>query len=225
MPPRAIVLDLEGTTTPITFVRDVLFPYARERLPAVLRTRQSEPQIVALIREAAKLSDAASLDVEDAIRLFLAWSDADRKLPPLKALQGIVWKQGYIDGTLSSPVYPDVTSALRTWRERGIDLYVYSSGSVDAQRLLLRHSSEGDLTVYFRGYFDATIGPKIDADSYRAIQVATGLDAGELVFLSDSAAEITAARSAGWRGILVERDGPAPGREPPAIASFSELDL
>jgi enolase-phosphatase E1 len=225
MQPYAIVLDIEGTTTPITFVRDVLFPYARERIPEVLRARHSEPLIATLIAEAAELSGAVAVDVQEAIRLFLTWSDADRKLSPLKALQGIVWKQGYVDGTLCSPMYPDVASALRAWRARDIALYVYSSGSVDAQRLLFRYSNEGDLTAHFHGYFDATVGSKIDVNSYRLIQQIIGNAADELLFLSDSVAEIAAARGAGWRAVLVERDGPVPGRQPPAITSFPELVL
>jgi enolase-phosphatase E1 len=224
-PPRAIILDIEGTTTPIAFVRDVLFPYARARLPAVLRDKHQDPDIAALIYEATQLAGGRPLGIEEVTLLFLTWCDADLKLPPLKALQGIVWRQGYLDGTLRSPVYPDVPQALRKWRARGIDHYVYSSGSVDAQRLLFRYSDQGDLTVYFRGYFDATIGPKTAADSYRAIQRAIGHHAADLLFLSDSSAEIAAARSAGWQALLVERDGPMPGREPPAIACFSELDL
>lgn len=225
MPPRAIVLDIEGTTTPLSFVRDVLFPYARSRIPAVLRTHPPDPQIAALLRGAAEISGAASLGAEEAVQLFLAWSDSDRKARPLKVLQGILWKQGYIDGSLRSPVYPDVVPALRAWRAQGIDLYVYSSGSVEAQQLLFRNSSEGDLTDYFRGYFDTTMGAKIDGNSYRSIRDAIGYPSGELLFLSDNAAEIAAARSATWRAVLVERDGPVPGREPPAIAQFSELVL
>lgn len=223
---RAIVLDIEGTVSPIAFVRDVLFPYARARLAEVIRARYSEPQIGALIREAAQLAGTPGLEVEAAIELFVSWSDADRKVRPLKSLQGLIWKQGYLDGSLRAPVYPDVPPALREWRMRGIDLYVYSSGSVEAQQLLFQFSQRGDLRECFSGYFDTGVGSKVDAQSYRSIRDTIGASSSELLFLSDSAAEIGAAVAAGWRAVLVRRDAPADGEaEPPSIASFSNLVL
>jgi enolase-phosphatase E1 len=220
---RAIVLDIEGTTTPIAFVHDVLFPYANERLPAVLQARHEESQFAELIAEAARIEGLPGLDVASAIRLFLDWSLADRKVAPLKTLQGLIWQEGYLDGSLRSPVYADVAPALRRWRDRGIELYVYSSGSVAAQKLLFGHTLEGDLTGSLSGYFDTTVGAKTDAASYERIQQRIGRPATELLFFSDNILEIAAARTARWQAVLVERDGPVPGRVPPAVTSFAEV--
>jgi enolase-phosphatase E1 len=226
VPTRAIVLDIEGTVSPIAFVRDVLFPYARVRLAEVIRARYSEPQIAALLHEAAQLAGTPHLEVGAAIELFLSWSDADRKMRPLKTLQGFIWRQGYIDGSLRAPLYPDVLPALREWRSRGIDLYVYSSGSVEAQRLLFQFSEQGDLREHFSGHFDTAVGPKVEVESYRSIRRTIGVSPGELLFLSDSAAEIGAATAAGWRALQVQRDAQGSNEAgPPSIASFANLVL
>jgi enolase-phosphatase E1 len=223
--PRALVLDIEGTITPLSFVHDVLFPYSRQRLPAFLRNRQGEREVPALVAEAARIAGIPTLDVEEVIRIFLNWSDEDRKLTPLKQLQSLIWKQGYLDGTLRSSVYPDVPPALDTWRAHGIDLYIYSSGAVEAQRLLLEYSDRGDLSGHFLGYFDTTIGPKVEVHSYLAIQAEITHSPQELLFLSDNPAEIRAAHGANWRAMLIERDAPAREHEPPPIRSFSDLSL
>src|SRR5690242_8099819 len=136
--PRAVVLDIEGTTTPIEFVHEVLFPYARSRLAEVLRTRRSEPEVAALIAAAARECGHPAGDIEESVRTFLAWSDADRKIPALKELQSLIWKQGYAQGQFHTPVFVDVLPALRSWQARGLRLYIYSSGAVEAQQMLFR---------------------------------------------------------------------------------------
>jgi len=222
---RAVVLDLEGTITPITFVKDVLFPYARERLPAFVRSHLQEPRVQQLLADVRERTMRTQQDVDAAICQLLAWSDADEKIPPLKSLQGMIWADGFARGTFCSPLYPDVAPALHAWRDRGIDLYVYSSGSVEAQKLLLRHTNAGNLGYLFRDHFDATIGSKVNAGSYRAIRELMGFESSEILFLSDNPSEIRAAREAGWRAVLIERDGPVEEREPPAAASFAGVEL
>jgi len=221
--PRAVILDIEGTTTPIAFVQDVLFPYAHARIAAVLQAHHTQPGVAALIREAADHLGKPTLDIQEAIAAFLEWSTADRKIRPLKELQGMIWKQGYHDGSLRSPIYPDVVPALREWQARGLHIYVYSSGSVEAQRLLFEYSGEGDLTGYFHGYFDTAIGPKIEPASYRRIQSILQERADQLLFLSDNAVEIATAHSAGWQAILVARESATAQVPAGAIASFLEL--
>jgi enolase-phosphatase E1 len=223
--PLAIVLDLEGTITPISFVRDTLFPYARERLPAFVRTHRQESQAGEQLHAVAKLAGLAPDDAEGAIRQLLAWSDADQKIPPLKALQGMIWEEGFSNGTFRAPLYAEVARKLKAWRASGIRLYIYSSGSVEAQKLLVRHTSEGDLSLLLQGYFDATIGSKLARESYRAIEGLIGLEAPDLLFRSDHPGEIRAARLAGWQAILIERDGPVTGREPPALSDLNQVIL
>jgi enolase-phosphatase E1 len=223
--PGAIFLDIEGTTTPIEFVHAVLFPFARQRLPALLREHATTPVVAEAVRDTAAIIGCAPVSIDVVLRQLLEWSDADQKIPPLKALQGVIWEAGFLDGTLLTPMYPDVAPALRAWRGQGVDLYVYSSGSVAAQKLLFRHSAAGDLTGLLRGHFDATVGPKVVAESYRTIAQSVAREASELLFLSDNTREIAAARTAGWRAVLVERNGPVPDRIPPAVGSFAELSL
>lgn len=220
---RAIILDIEGTMSPISFVKDVLFPYARERLPETIRTRHAEPQVAAAIREVARLAEMRSVDLEAVIQVLLEWCDSDRKVLPLKVLQGLIWQRGYEEGALRAPVYPDVLPAIRSWSASGAALYIYSSGSIEAQQLLMRYSTAGDLSGYLSGYFDLTTGSKLESDSYRAIRAAIGHEAGELLFLSDSLAEVAAARDAGWQVRLVQRDAPPADCEFPIARNFADV--
>ena len=215
---RALVLDIEGTTTPLTFVHRVLFPYAQQRLADVVRARHAEPQIAAILAAVA-VETGRTLEVPAAIEVLLDWSRQDRKIKPLKDLQGLIWEQGYRDGSLRSPMYPDVLPALREWRARGLELFIYSSGSVAAQRLLFGNTSDGDFTGYLQGYFDTTVGAKVEAASYRNIQSVLGHPSERIGFLSDHAGEIAAAHAAGWQAVLVAREAAQAG----AISSFAEL--
>ena len=195
-----MVTDIEGTTTPIAFVHDVLFPYARQRLPDFLRANEGRADVAQALAETARLAPG-----EDALRTLNGWMDADAKVGPLKALQGLIWAEGYADGALKGRLYPDVAPALRRWRTAGVRLFVYSSGSVAAQKLLFRHSVDGDLEALFSGFFDTGIGGKRQATSYQAMARAIGLPAGEILFLSDVEAELAAAASAGLRTCHVVR--------------------
>lgn len=196
----AIVTDIEGTTSSLAFVHDVLFPYAREALPEFVRRNRNDPTIAAALQE-------VDGDTEVAIAMLIAWIDEDRKAAPLKLIQGRIWALGYADGTLKGHVYADAALALRSWHARGIALYVYSSGSIEAQKLIFAHSIAGDLTPCFRGYFDSTIGAKVEAASYARIGTEIGVAPAAILFLSDNPAELRAARAAGVAVIGVQRGG------------------
>ncbi len=191
-PIAAVLLDIEGTTTPVSFVHDVLFPYARAALPAFLAARASSPDVVDTVAEVRRLAPG-----RDVLETLLHWMDQDAKVTPLKALQGLIWRQGYADGALRGVLYPDVAPMLRRWSTAGLRLAVYSSGSSEAQRLLFAHATDGDLSPLFSGFFDTRVGGKREAESYDRLAIAMGLPAAELLFLSDVEAELDAAAAAG----------------------------
>ena len=226
---RGVVLDIEGTTTPIAFVYDVLFPYARTHLRAFLETRGTSGLLAEVDRQLreehaadvargdsppplpADVSSGNAVDLEP----YVLWlMDRDRKSPGLKLLQGMIWQRGFADGTLRGELFPDVAPALDRWRSDAIDVAIYSSGSVLAQRLIFGHTAAGDLTPRISRFFDATIGPKRSADSYRHIASELHRSPDELLFLSDVHAELLAARAAGFKTLLCVRPGnPEPPRE------------
>jgi len=224
----AIVTDIEGTTGSIAFVRDVLFPYAQEHLAEFVARRGDEPEVRAALRDAAREAGEPDADDARAIAILRVWMDEDRKATPLKTLQGLLWAEGYAAGELRGHVYPDAAQAMRAWHAAGIALYVYSSGSVAAQKLLFGHSTEGDLRPLFSGFFDTTIGMKTDPASYTAIAGTIGCAPADLTFLSDREAELDAAHAAGWSPIALLRAADvAPGTTSkfPAIASFERLTV
>ncbi|MFD6890707.1 acireductone synthase [Streptomyces sp. NPDC059957] len=204
----AVVLDIEGTTSATGFVVEVLYPYARERFGALITERSEEPEVArALSQVRAELGEpeAGPARIEQALN---AWLDEDRKLTPLKALQGVLWAEGFARGELVSHFYADVVPALRRWHAAGARLYVYSSGSVTAQRAWFGHSPEGDLRGLVSGWYDTqNAGPKQEAASYRTIAADTGIHPDRLLFLSDRPGELDAARAAGWRAVGVRRPG------------------
>jgi len=196
---RAIVTDIEGTTSSISFVKDVLFPYARKRLPAFVETHADQPEVQHWLHEAAKEAGIVEASRQEIIELLLGWIDQDRKSTALKALQGMIWKEGYEAGEYRAHVYPEVAARLHDWRADGVHLYVYSSGSVPAQRLFFRHSDAGDLTALFAGYFDTETGPKRESASYARIAEAIGERPEHILFLSDIVEELDAAKAAGMQ--------------------------
>jgi len=228
---RAILLDIEGTTTPIEFVHHVLFPYARARVHDYLQQHADDPGIRA---------DLALLHAEHAAEApgahpppwdpeaYVYWlMDRDRKSTGLKSLQGRIWEAGYQTGELKGKgeVYPDVRPALERWRSAGKTIAIFSSGSVQAQRNLFANTTAGDLSPFLSGYFDTTTGPKREATSYRRIATALGSRTNEVLFVSDIAAELDAARAAGMRTALCVR-GVASDDSPtdhPRVHSFAEL--
>ena len=223
MPIKAILTDIEGTTSAVSFVFDVLFPYAQKHLPDFLRNRATEPAVATQLEAVRQESGEPEADIERVVEILLGWIAADRKATSLKALQGMVWAEGYRAGQLKGHVYPDAVAALRRWHEQGYALYVYSSGSVQAQKLIFGCAEAGDLTPLFSGYFDTGIGHKREVKSYAQIAVSIGLSAGEVLFLSDVVEELDAARKAGMHTCGLVREGASlTGHQ--AVASFDAID-
>lgn len=202
---KAILTDIEGTTSSISFVKDILFPYARERIPDYIR--ENEHRISGILDDVRAIEKSEHFNREDIIEVLLRWMDSDLKITPLKTLQGMIWQVGYETGALKGHVYEDAMRALSRWHGQGLRLYVYSSGSVAAQKLLFSYTNHGNLTPLFSGYFDTTAGSKLASDSYRAIAEETGFPPAQILFLSDNPGEITAAAAAGLQTVLVDREG------------------
>ncbi|KAF6714354.1 Enolase-phosphatase E1 [Oryzias melastigma] len=246
----ALLLDIEGTTTPITFVKDILFPYIREHLEDYLSTHWEEDEckedvylLKKQIEEDMKQNRACAVhvvdqtvhtDEEKAIKKVVEdvlWQmAADRKSTALKQLQGHMWRAAYASGRIKGEIYPDVVPSIKKWRERGLKVYIYSSGSVEAQKLLFRYSVEGDVVELFDGHFDTTIGAKVEAKSYERIAEKIGCQPEEITFLTDVAREAKAAEEAGLNVLLVVRPGNLELTEEESahynlITSFSQLQL
>jgi enolase-phosphatase E1 len=219
---RAILLDIEGTTTPIAFVHEVLFAYARSQVRNFLADQLGSAELAA---DLARLRDEHAVDTKqnlrppalvagprdaeiDSIVAYVNWLiDRDRKSPALKSLQGKIWKQGYLDGTLKAELFADVAPALERWRRAGLKISIFSSGSTLAQKLLFAHTEAGDLTGLVDKYFDTTVGSKTDVESYRQIAAALGLTASKVLFISDVVGELDAASAAGMQTLLCVRPG------------------
>lgn len=237
---RAILLDIEGTTTPVAFVYEVLFPYVRLHLQEFLQQRQSTDQLFTVVSEFGAehradvvrgktppgwRDDSPAAELESVIRYVFWLMDQDRKSTALKSLQGEIWEVGYLSGRLRGEVYPDVAPALARWQKQQKRIYIYSSGSVLAQKLLFAHTTNGDLTGYLSGYFDTTTGAKRDPNSYRSLSREIDLPANEILFLSDVTAELEAAREAGMKTTLSVRPGNAEGESSwdPAVHTFAAI--
>lgn len=201
----AIVTDVEGTATSISFVKEKLFPYARAHLGTFVAARAEDKDVAPLLAEARALAGKPELDVAGTVQLLQDWIDADKKATPLKTLQGLIWEDGFARGELVGDVYADAAAGLRRWHRSGLKLYVYSSGSVQAQRLVFGHTPHGDLTPLLSGYFDTRVGGKLDQASYHAIAAAIDTKSNDILFLSDHIGELDAARLAGWQTIALDR--------------------
>lgn len=231
---RGLLLDVEGTTTPIEFVYDVLFPFVRARVSDFLKRRAASAEVrsdLELLRSEHEHDAAVGLDpppwtpIEGATSYVHWLMDQDRKSPGLKSLQGKIWQQGYLDGTLKGRVFPDVPPAMKEWHARSLDVRIYSSGSVLAQKLLFSRCEEGDLTRYLRGHFDTATGPKNADESYRRIATEMGVPPSTILFVSDVVDELDAARFAGMRTLLCVRPGNRP-QEPgdhPVVTTFDQI--
>ena len=240
---RGILLDIEGTTTPIAFVHEVLFSYARSRVreylsehfdSAELREdleRLREEQAVDLKQnlKPPALVDGSRDATIDSFVAYINWlMDQDRKATGLKSLQGKIWREGYFDGSLRAQLFPDVAPALERWHAAGVTISIFSSGSTLAQKLLFAHTEAGDLTRFIRNYFDTAVGSKTDAQSYGHIVEALELPATELLFISDVVKELDAASDAGMQTLLCLRPGnqPQPSKERHRIIrSFDEVSV
>lgn len=219
-PVAALVTDIEGTTSPVAFVHRTLFPFAAAELDGFLDAHGSEPGVAAALAETAALAPGGA--PRDTLR---RWMAEDAKVTPLKTLQGLIWRAGFADGRLRGELYADVAPCLRAWRTAGLRLFVYSSGSVAAQRLLFGHSTAGDVAGLFEGFFDTRVGGKREAASYRAIATGLNLPAREILFLSDVAEELDAAAAAGLLTcqLLRAEDGTLPSGRHAEARDFHEV--
>jgi enolase-phosphatase E1 len=222
---KAIVTDIEGTTSSILFVKDVLFPYARANLADYVRRHEHDPQVKPLLDDVCK-EVGSELSLEQIIAQLIQWIDEDKKATPLKSLQGLIWEAGYRQGDFKGHLYADAAEKLKSWKADGLDLYVYSSGSVYAQKLLFGHTEYGDLTPLFSGYFDTHIGGKREQQSYDNIAKQLEIPANQLLFLSDIKEELDAAKAAGFETIWLTRDSaPEPQAEHRQVNSFDQIDV
>ena len=231
---RGILLDIEGTTTPIAFVHETLFSYAREHVKDYLAKHFNTEDVradIQLLREEhavdvkeGKQPPPLTAEIESIVG-YVSWLiDLNRKSTGLKSLQGKIWQEGYSDGTLRAPVFPDVAPALVRWRNGGLNVSIFSSGSVLAQQLLFRHTEAGDLTPFINHYFDTAVGKKDDVESYRRIAQTIGLPPEEILFVSDVVSELTAAREAGMKTVLSIRPGNQPQEHADQYQSIQSLE-
>lgn len=228
---RVVLLDIEGTTTPIAFVHDVLFPFARTRVRAFLESHGEEAEVRRardlLVAEHAEdlardTPPFAPPRTNDAIVAYVEWlMDRDRKSPGLKLLQGEIWEEGYRSGELRGQIFADVAPAMRRWHAAGMRIAIYSSGSELAQRRLFESTSAGDLTPIVSAFFDTRVGAKIDPASYPRIASALGVPAPAILFVSDVTRELSAARASGLQVVLSLRPGNSPQ---PAKALYDTIE-
>jgi enolase-phosphatase E1 len=229
---RAILLDIEGTTTPIAFVHDVLFTYARQHVSEYLVQHSNAlTDDIALLREehARDTSSGAKppplTDDRAAIATYVHWLiDRDRKSTGLKSLQGKIWREGYTSGTLKAQVFEDVRPAFERWHKSGLRISIFSSGSALAQQLLFAHTDDGDLTKFISDYFDTNVGAKGDPESYRRIANKMNLTPPEILFVSDVVTELEAATQAGMKTRLSVRPGNQPQPNPDRFQVIQTLD-
>ena len=202
---RAILTDIEGTTSSIAFVKEVLFPFARTHLAGFVSRRSTDPEVRSCLDATRALESNPGLSDAAVVDVLLRWIDEDRKATPLKTVQGLIWADGYASGEIRSHIYDDAADGLLRWHAAGHALYVFSSGSIAAQKLLFGHTTRGDLTPLFTGYFDTTIGPKWKADSYASIAREIDRPPSEVLFLSDHTGELDAAVTAGMKVVCLDR--------------------
>jgi enolase-phosphatase E1 len=225
--PTFILTDIEGTTTSVSFVYDVLFPYFRENMQKV-RTMLHLQEVQAIFRETIRLAQEIENKIiaseEEVIETLIHWSNEDKKITPLKDLQGILWKEAYETGVIKGHVYDDVAPALKAWKDAGIQLGVFSSGSITAQKLIFGYSVSGDLTPYFSAYFDTTTGGKREVETYIKISQKLNKQPSEILFLSDIVEELEAAQQAGLQTIQLVRPGTLANWKN-SVLSFSDIHL
>ncbi len=218
---KAILTDIEGTISDISFVKDVLFPYSYERIDDFVKKHWEE---IEDIRKETEEIAGKKLSKDEFIKIMKTWIKEDKKITPLKELQGMIWEEGFKKGELVSHIYEDALKKLKEWKDKGIPVYVYSSGSVKAQKLFFSHTTYGDISYLFSGHFDTRIGNKKEPESYRKIAEKLNLIPSGILFLSDSAEEIEASHKAGMKAIMVVRDGKGSPSHP-IIRSFDEIEI
>ena len=221
-------MDIEGTLISVTFVREILFPFAKHRLASFLRERRHDPEVLqwtAVCQDAIEGETSTRPAYEELPVILAGWIDQDRKQAGLKALQGMIWDEGYRQREFAPELYDDVLPAFRQCRTRGIRLGIYSSGSEQAQRLLFAHTNAGDVTSLFEHFFDTSVGEKKTASSYRTICDQIGLPPRHILFLSDAERELDAAASAGFRTAHIVRPGTDAGTRHPVHPDLAHLLL
>jgi len=203
---KAIITDIEGTTSSLAFVKETLFPYARKHIAEYIRTHENDPPVQQALAEIRQIT-GSGLTTEQIIQTLVQWIDEDKKITPLKSIQGLVWENGYHQGHFKGHIYEDAVNNLRKWKTQGIRIYVYSSGSVHAQKLLFGNTQYGDLNPIFSGYFDTRIGAKTATETYQIISTSITVDPKNCLFLSDIKQELDAAHDAGMKAIWLVRSG------------------
>ncbi len=222
---KAVITDIEGTTTSLSFVKDTLFPYSRAHIADFVRNHAHESPVKTLLEDVCQVV-GEQLTTEQITIQLLDWIDQDKKVTPLKSLQGLLWEAGYQKGDFAGHLYQDVAENLKKWHSQGLALYVYSSGSVHAQKLLFAHTDFGNLTPLFSDYFDTHVGGKQQASSYSHIAESIGLPAEQLLFLSDISEELNAAKAAGFATIQLVRDAPLDTQATHTqVASFNDISI
>lgn len=222
-PVNAILTDIEGTTTSISFVYDTLFPYAKQNITSFLSTHENDLEVQTISNEVQSLT---SCNQSDIAATLLEWMNLDKKITPLKTLQGLMWEEGYRQRAFQGHVYGDAYEQIKSWHGKNIPLYIYSSGSVYAQKLLFSFSTEGDITPLFSGYFDTKTGEKKDKLSYINISEQIGIPCGQILFLSDSIDELDAAKDAGLQTFFIRRAASLPQtNRHPSAADFNEVAI
>lgn len=220
---RAIITDIEGTTSSIHYVKEVMFPYSRERMGKFIQSHWDEERVKDIIqRLEKKLGQKVSPEL--AVKTFEEWIEMDLKEPALKEIQGHIWEEGFLSGDLKGHIYEDAYRKLKEWKGKGLRLYVYSSGSIKAQKLFFGHTEYGDLTGLFDGFFDTSVGGKKEKESYLKIAQNTGLEPGECLFLSDTEEELDAAREAGMETIRVIRERQGQNSKHRVVESFAQIE-
>jgi enolase-phosphatase E1 len=223
---RCVLMDIEGTIISVAFVREVLFPYAKHRLAAFLREQEAVP---ALRQWTEACQDTVAQELgrrpsyEELPGILCRWIEEDRKHPGLKAIQGMIWHEGYRAGAFTPSLYEDVVPVLNRWRRNGLRLALYSSGSEQAQRLLVEHTTDGDLTGLFSNFFDTSIGAKTESASYRRIGQILTLSSKDILFLSDIEAELDAAAEADFTTTQIVRTGTNAGTAHPVCSNFGDM--
>ena len=224
---KIILLDIEGTTTSISFVHDVLFPYAKSNLAEFIKNNITNVKVIECLEETKKTvntENAEKIDNNKAVSTLLNWIDIDRKHHALKTLQGLIWKKGYENGDYKAHIYDDVLPCLKEWKDQGKKIAIYSSGSVAAQKLLFKYTLAGDLTPYVSNYFDLTIGAKKKLESYLNITKQLSLNANEIMFLSDNVEELDAAKSVGLKTTQLVRPGTDPCHNHTIAKDFTTVE-
>jgi enolase-phosphatase E1 len=219
---KAILTDIEGTTSSINYVKDVMFEYSKNRLKDYLQKHWEEDHVKNIVKSLSQKLEK-DIDLQTAVLVFKDFIEKDIKDTLLKELQGHIWEEGFKSGELKGHIYEDAYIKLKELKEKGYKIFVYSSGSIKAQKLFFGHSSYGDITYLFDGFFDTTVGSKKDPDSYLKIASTIGLDPKEILFLSDIEDEINAAKKAGMKTCLVSRENPC--EKEGCIKDFKEINI